>query len=78
MNTLSELNCNDDSGNLVIALMKELASELDLHYENHDATGLVAPLSHLRSGVAFLKTKALPIPGVVSHVLQRFPAALAE
>ena len=56
--------------------MQELASELDLHYEIGDGPRLTEPLTKLHWGAGFLTNLAVPVPGVVIHILTRFPVKL--
>lgn len=57
---------------LVAALMKELATELDLHYEDEDSKGIAPTLDRLRHGVAFLTQAGIKVPDAVQHTLLRF------
>jgi hypothetical protein len=78
MKTPSDHDFQKSAVDLVLALLQELASEIDLHYETADRPSLLEPLTKLRWGAAFLTDMAIPVPGVVNHVLSRFRPELAS
>lgn len=57
---------------LVKELTRELASELDLHYEDDDMVNLQPTISVIQRAEAFLLQEGCPVPNVVIHIKKRF------
>jgi len=53
-------------------VLAELASELDLHYEDDDFFALRQVIGQMKPLVEILRSHEIPVPSVVTHVLNRF------
>lgn len=53
-------------------LMKELSTELDLHYEESQASDLAPTLAKLDAAAQLLETAGHPLPEAYLHVRTRF------
>jgi hypothetical protein len=53
-------------------VLRELASEMDLHYEDDDMVNLEPTMSVIKKAEAYLQQSGSSVPGVVTHVLRRF------
>lgn len=60
---------------LVGQLMVELATELDLHYEEPDLFALTPTIEVLKRGAKFLADSGHSIPAEVEHILGRYHRA---
>lgn len=65
----------EDIAAVVAALVRELATELDLHYDDEQFFALRPTIDTLEHGCRALKHFKCPEPEVMSHVRQRFNRA---
>lgn len=61
-----------DMLDLLNSLSRELASELDLHYEDEDFFALGTSIKELMKADRILRENEQPIAPVVSHVIRRY------
>jgi hypothetical protein len=61
-----------DAVAIVSDLLQELATELDLHYEDDDFSALKPTIDKMRPAEEFLKLQGAEVPSAVTHVFQRF------
>ena len=61
-----------EQSEIIYDLIKELASELDLHYEDEDFFALKDTISVMQAGVALLSEAGREPPQVYNHVLAKF------
>ena len=57
---------------LLTDLLKELASELDLHYEDEDFFALAPTIETMKATAFLLQENGVQPPTVYEHVLRRF------
>lgn len=70
--TMCELDTQERQLQLIEALARHLAIELDFHYEDHDASKLIDEIEVLTTAYEMLKSEAITAPDVVREVLGRF------
>lgn len=69
---MTEKPCHPD---ILAEIMVELATELDLHYEDVDMPSLRPSIERLRKGADVLKMSDYQLPEEVAHILERFRRA---
>lgn len=57
---------------IISNLLTELASELDLHYEDADFFALEPTISRMVPAIELLQRLGAPVPEAVSHVMRRY------
>lgn len=57
---------------ILTSLIRELASELDLHYEDEDFFALSPSIEVMKRAVLLLEQNGYEPPAVYEHVLRRF------
>lgn len=74
MSKLNQLDSYDaaEACLLVTKLSQELASEIDLHYDDEDLSALETSVAPLVEAKAYLQRANVPVPNVVEHILKRF------
>ncbi|WP_222875455.1 hypothetical protein [Terrihabitans soli] len=60
---------------MVQDLLKEIATEIDLHYEDDDFWALGHTISRMEPAVRFLMEQEAEVPEVVTHVVRRYQKA---
>jgi len=63
---------NMDVAEAICDLLKELASELDLHYEDEDFFALAPTIERMKTAAKIVEDSGYPLPDVYVHVLKRF------
>ncbi len=64
---------NDNTtAKLVADLLRELSSEMDLHYEDNELPATAETIDVVRRGAAALKLGGHRIPEACEHILHRF------
>jgi hypothetical protein len=66
---------NEEIGAAVAALIHQLATEVDLHYEDDDFFALAPQMSALEEGSRVLEHFKLSEPDVLAHVRRRYQRA---
>ena len=61
-----------ETAELLTNLLKELASELDLHYEDDDFFALAPTIDTMKQVAVLLEENGFRPPTVYEHVLRRF------
>jgi hypothetical protein len=61
----------EETAHIIQALLTELASELDLHYEDEDFVALASTIDHMRAAAALLERHGVAVPAGCLHVIQR-------
>lgn len=56
----------------IMELLRELSSELDLHYEDTDMPHLFPTMKKIEAAVTQLENDGFDIPEVVTHILKRY------
>lgn len=64
-----------DIAAVVAALVRELATEIDMHYDDEEFFALRPTIDALEAGCRALKHLKFPEPDVMNHVRQRFQRA---
>lgn len=57
---------------VISELVKELSSELDLHYEDNEMFALEPTIQQLERAKILLERERQPVPNVLCHLLRRF------
>lgn len=60
---------------IIAELMTELATELDLHYEDHEMLVLQPSIEVLNRGAQALRAADVELPEEVAHILGRYKRA---
>lgn len=69
----SNVSVSTDAPILIIQqLLAEIASELDLHYEQEDFWALGPTIDRLKPAIDYLKAHHADIPEGVTHVIERY------
>lgn len=61
-----------DTLSIIHDLIRELSSEVDLHYNDEDFFALGATISVLRKAADILKENSVETPSVYRHVVERY------
>ncbi|MDQ6433639.1 hypothetical protein RB623_06195 [Mesorhizobium sp. LHD-90] len=59
----------------ITALCRELASELDLHHEDHELPAAQATIQVLQQAAQLLQENGIQVPEVQLHIVNRYLAA---
>ena len=62
---------DNDTAAVLYELLRELSSELDLHYEDNQLPVARPTLEIIERGRRALKEAEKPVPSVVDHILKR-------
>lgn len=62
----------NDLATIVSDLLRELATELDIHYENEDFFALGPTIEPMRRAAAALEASGHSVPDACVHVVARF------
>jgi hypothetical protein len=65
-----------DLAKAIEEVINELASELDLHYEDADLVACAPTIEKMERLVAMLRTAGYPCPEVYNHIVQRYHESL--
>lgn len=64
---------DNQTAEILTALITELATELDMHYEDHELRLMCQPtIETLRRACTLLRNNGYPSPPVCDHVVARF------
>lgn len=63
---------NDEVADILFEMLKELASELDLHYEDEDFFALSPSITVMQRAAGYLNKSGRKLPSVYEHVLRRY------
>jgi len=69
-NDLKQSSLNDQA--LIIGLVTELSTEIDLHFEDEIANEVQGSIALIAETLSYLHDEGLPAPDSATHVLRRF------
>ena len=69
------MTLNESDIQTIASVMNELATEIDLHYEDNELASAVGAFEALRAGSEILSRGRIKLPDACHHILQRFQKA---
>lgn len=75
MSSNKNYKMTDDDKEIVSKLLLDLATEIDLHYDDEDMFALTASFNIIKDGCALLQRLDYPVHESVNKVLERFNRA---
>lgn len=63
---------DSEAATTILGLMRELSSELDLHYEHEDLPALAPTIEVLSGAARLLEQRGTALPPAYLHILGRF------
>ncbi len=69
------MTLNQSDTAIIVTLCQELASELDLHYEDHELFATKPTIMVLQEAAKLLEAKGVAVPDAHQHIYRRYVAA---